>query len=180
MEAKPSAPKTVAPMAAEPWDDGLAAALKGQFNDSSPETLQYRGQRFVTLGREVAVPVLQWFREQGFDFLVDLTAVDHPEQAARFELIYIVYNPATQERIRIKARVAEGDAAPSVCAVFEGANWLEREVFDMFGIKFDGHPDMRRMLMPDEWAGHPLRKDYDILQMDQTWVQAHLGIESGQ
>ena len=180
MEAKPSAPKTVAPMAAEPWDDALAIALKQQLTDSSPETSQYRGQRFVTVRKDALLPVLQWFREQGFDFLVDLTAVDYPEQASRFELIYIVYNVSTQERIRVKVRVKEGEAAPTAGPVFDGANWLEREVFDMFGIRFDGHPDLRRMLMPDEWAGHPLRKDYDILNMDQAWVQANLGIESGQ
>jgi NADH-quinone oxidoreductase subunit C len=76
--------------------------------------------------------------------------------------------------------VAEGDKVPSVTGVWPTANWLEREIYDMFGVVYEGHPDLNRILLPDEWVGHPLRKDYDILKQDEAWVKANLGIESGQ
>ena len=90
--------------------------------------------------------------------------------------------------IRLRATNASGSKRKSPTArpspvrvpIWATANWLEREVFDMFGIKFDGHPDMKRILLPDGWKGHPLRKDYGILQQDNEWVQINLGIESGQ
>jgi NADH-quinone oxidoreductase subunit C len=92
----------------------------------------------------------------------------------------VLYSFSRNERIRVKTRIKEGQKPQSVVGVHLTANWLEREVYDMFGIEFQGHPDLRRILMPDEWEGHPLRKDYDILQMDNRWVQENLGIESGQ
>ena len=98
----------------------------------------------------------------------------------QFDLIWILYSFATNERIRVKTLVAEGENAPSVTSIWPAANWLEREVYDMFGIRFDGHPDLKRILLPDEWKGHPLRKDYGIIQQDNEWVQINLGIESGQ
>jgi len=95
-------------------------------------------------------------------------------------VILNLYSFAKNERLRIKAHAADGEKVPSLVEVWIAANWLEREVFDMFGIKFDGHPDMKRILLPDDWKGHPLRKDYGILQQDNEWVQINLGIESGQ
>jgi NADH-quinone oxidoreductase subunit C len=95
-------------------------------------------------------------------------------------LVYILYSFSRNERIRVKARVKEGEKPATMTTVHLTADWLEREVFDMFGIEFEGHPNMKRILMPDEWQGHPLRKDYSILGMDQKWVQENLGIESGQ
>jgi len=75
---------------------------------------------------------------------------------------------------------AEGEQVPSVTGLWPTANWLEREVYDMFGVQYEGHPDLKRILLPDGWTGHPLRKDYDILKQDDAWVQANLGIPSGQ
>jgi NADH-quinone oxidoreductase subunit C len=77
-------------------------------------------------------------------------------------------------------QAAAGEKVPSVTSVWPTANWLEREIYDMFGVDFEGHPDLKRILLPDEWTGHPLRKDYDILKQDENWVRANLGIESGQ
>ena len=82
--------------------------------------------------------------------------------------------------MRVKTQIKEGEPAPSVVALWPAANWLERECYDMFGTAFEGHPDLRRILLPDGWKGFPLRKDYSILQQDKEWVQANLGIESGQ
>ena len=108
--------------------------------------------------------------------LTDLTAVDWFERQPRFDVILNLYSFAHNQRLRVKAPVS--DACPSVCRVWPAANWLEREVYDMFGVKFEGHPDLKRILMPDEWKGHPLRKDYDILKQDADWVRENLGIES--
>jgi NADH-quinone oxidoreductase subunit C len=95
-------------------------------------------------------------------------------------VVWVLYSFPRNERIRVKTQIADGESLPSSVPIWATANWLEREVFDMFGIKFDGHPDMKRILLPDGWKGHPLRKDYGILQQDNEWVQINLGIESGQ
>lgn len=97
-----------------------------------------------------------------FDFCSDVTATDWPPRAERFDLIYCLYSTTLRQRVRIKVRTAEADAVPSVAGVWPAANWFEREIFDLFGIRFDGHPDLRRILMPDEWQGHPQRKDYPL------------------
>jgi len=90
-----------------------------------------------------------------------------------------LYSFAKNERLRLKVRAADAEEVPSVVGVWPTANWQEREVFDMFGIVFSGHPNLKRILLPDEWQGYPLRKDYDILQQDTAWVRENLGIESG-
>ena len=91
-----------------------------------------------------------------------------------------LYSFPKNERLRLKAHLGENEGVGSVVIVWPVANWLEREIFDMFGIRFEGHPNLRRILLPDEWQGYPLRKDYDILQQDKAWVRENLGIESGQ
>ncbi len=98
----------------------------------------------------------------GFDACSDVTAVDWPPRQPRFDLVYSLYSTALCHRVRLKVRVADAEAAPSVSGVWPAASWLEREVFDLFGIPFDAHPDLRRILMPDDWQGHPQRKDYPL------------------
>jgi NADH-quinone oxidoreductase subunit C len=118
--------------------------------------------------------------EEHFDLLVDLTAVDWPKREKRFDLVLILYSFAKNERLRVKAMLGESEPVASVEGVWPVANWLEREVYDMFGIVFEGHSNLKRLLLPEEWQGYPLRKDYDILQQDEAWVRENLGIESGQ
>jgi NADH-quinone oxidoreductase subunit C len=186
--AKPSppkpaaaAPKPPAIMAATPWENDLARELKERFGDRIGETSTYLGQNFVVAKPEAAVAILEYLKlEADFDYLVDITAVDWPKRPERFDLVYIVYSFPRNERVRIKTHIPDGYKPETAVGVHLTANWLEREVFDMFGIEFAGHPDMRRILMPEGWQGHPLRKDYSILQQDQRWVQENLGIESGQ
>jgi NADH-quinone oxidoreductase subunit C len=174
-------PKPPPVMAATPWESDLARELKERFGDRIRETSTYLGQNFIVTQPDAAVPVLEYLKlEADFDYLVDITAVDWPKRAERFDLVYVVYSFPRNERVRIKTMIAEGYMPESSVGVHTGANWLEREVFDMFGIEFEGHPDMRRILLPEEWQGYPLRKDYGILQQDQRWVQENLGIESGQ
>lgn len=100
--------------------------------------------------------------EAVFDLCSDLTATDWPARAERFDVVYALYSTRLRHRVRLKVRVADGGSLPSVVAIWPAANWLEREVFDLFGIRFDGHPDLRRILMPDDWQGHPQRKDYPL------------------
>jgi NADH-quinone oxidoreductase subunit C len=98
-----------------------------------------------------------------FDFLAELTAVDFWPREPRFELVYILVSIGQRARLRMKVRLSADDAHVStVSAVWPAANWLEREVWDLFGVVFDGHPDPRRLLMPEDWEGYPLRKDYPV------------------
>lgn len=173
--------KPLAPMATSPWEEDLTRELREKFADQITEFSLYLGQKFLLARPEAVVPILEHLKlEAGFDYLVDVTAVDYPERSERFELVYILYSFDRNERIRIKTRIPEGYRPVSAVRVYPTANWLEREVFDMFGIEFDGHPDLRRILLPEDWTGHPLRKDAGILDMDNRWVREHLGIESGQ
>jgi len=174
-------PKPPATMAATPWESNLAREIKERFGERVTETSTYLGQNFVVCKPDAAVPLLEFLKlEADFDYLVDLTAVDWPKRPERFDLVYILYSFARNERVRVKTYIADGYQPETAIGVHLTANWLEREVFDMFGIEFAGHPDMRRILLPEEWQGHPLRKDYGIIQQDDRWVQENLGIESGQ
>jgi NADH-quinone oxidoreductase subunit C len=174
-------PKPPPPMAATPWESELSAQLRDRFGDQIVECSTYLGQNFLVSKPEAAIPILEFLKlEADFDYLVDLTAVDYPKRAERFEVVYILYSFARNERIRVKTAVADGAKPATAVTVHAAANWLEREVFDMFGIEFEGHPDMRRILLPEEWSGFPLRKEYGLIQQDERWVQENLNIESGQ
>ncbi|MBS1874605.1 MAG: NADH-quinone oxidoreductase subunit C [Acidobacteria bacterium] len=165
-----------------PWQDDLTAAVKQQFGDRVLEFLTYRDQKFIVAAPEAAVALIEYLKfEAGFDYLVDVTAVHWPKrEGAQFDVIYILYSFERNDRVRVKVKIADGYKPETVTTVHLTANWLEREVFDMFGIQFASHPDLRRILMPEDWSGYPLRKDYSIIQMDQRWVKENLGIESGQ
>jgi NADH-quinone oxidoreductase subunit C len=178
--AAPAPPKPPAVMAATPWDSDLAREIKERFGDRAGETSTYLGQNFIVVKPDAAVSLLEYLKlEADFDYLVDITAVDWPKRPERFDVVYVVYSFARNERVRIKTYVPDGFKLETAVGVHLTANWLEREVFDMFGIEFEGHPDLRRILMPEEWQGYPLRKDYGILQQDDRWVQENLSIESG-
>lgn len=169
-------------METAPWDSELTRQLKGQFGDAILESATYRDQNFVVAQPAAAVALLDYLKlEAEFDYLVDVTAVHWPKrEETQFDLVYILYSFSRNERLRVKVRIADGYRPQSVTGVHRTADWLEREVYDMFGIEFAGHPDLRRILMPDEWTGFPLRKEYPITGMDQRWVKENLGIESGQ
>jgi len=173
--AKPTGPTPI------PWDSPIVARLKSQYGSGVQEAVTYLGQNYFVLDASITPEALQILRDEGqFDYCVDITALHHPTREKPFDLIWILYSFPRNERIRVKTAIADGASFPSSVSIWPTANWLEREVFDMFGIKFDGHPDMKRILLPDGWKGHPLRKDYGIIQQDQEWVQINLGIESGQ
>jgi NADH-quinone oxidoreductase subunit C len=155
--------------------------LKERFGSGIREASTYLGQSYMLVDRSVVYDVLQELHdEQEFNYLVDCTAVHYPQRPQPFEVVWILYSFARNDRVRVKTALAEGEAAPTATSLWSTANWLEREVFDMFGIRFEGHPDLRRILLPEDWKGYPLRKDYSIIQQDREWVQVNLGIESGQ
>ena len=177
----PAAPAKPAGPVPERWESELVTALKQQYGSGILEASRYLGQRYLIVDSSILPEILRRMREQeGFDYCVDITAVHYPKREQQFDIVYVLYSFPKNERIRVKTRVKDGDHIPSAFPIWPTANWLEREVFDMFGIVFDGHPGLKRILLPEDWRGHPLRKDYDILQQDREWVQINLGIESGQ
>jgi NADH-quinone oxidoreductase subunit C len=188
--AKPTAPAAPKPPAAppkpagpvpEPWESEMVASLKQQYGSGIVEALSYLGQKYVTVDSSILAEILLRMRdEEGFNYCVDITAVHYPKREQQFDIIYVLYSFAHNQRIRVKSRIADGAMIQSAVSIWPTADWLEREVFDMFGIPFAGHPGLKRILLPEDWTGHPLRKDYGILQQDTQWVQLNLGIESGQ
>ena len=158
----------------------MVAKFKGEYG-SGIEPLTHLGQNYMVVDRSLIPEILQnLHNEEQFDYCVDITAVHYPNREKQFDVVWVLYSFSRNERIRVKTMIADGESLASSVPIWTTANWLEREVFDMFGIKFDGHPDMKRILLPDGWKGHPLRKDYGILQQDNEWVQINLGIDSGQ
>jgi NADH-quinone oxidoreductase subunit C len=175
----PAPPKPAGPIPT-PWDSPMVAKYK-QCYGSGVTALTHLGQNYLEVDRSLIPDLLRILRDdEQFDYCVDITAVHYPKREKQFDVVWILYSFARNERMRVKTQIADGESIASVVTIWATANWLEREVFDMFGIKFDGHPDMKRILLPDGWKGHPLRKDYGIIQQDNEWVQINLGIESGQ
>ena len=118
----------------------------------------------VYVNKESIIPILEFIRtDAAFDYgyLSDITATDE-QIDPRFEVVYQMYSMSRHNRIRLKVRVRENEDVPTAVSLWPAANWAEREIFDMFGIKFKGHPDLRRILMDERWVGHPLRKDYPL------------------
>ena len=120
----------------------------------------------VYVSREQLLQVAQALRDRpelAFNFLAEVTAADYWPREPRYELVYVLVSMAHRARLRMKVRLnADDPHVPTICGIWPAANWLEREVWDLFGIAFDGHPDPRRLLMPEDWDGFPLRKDYPV------------------
>jgi NADH-quinone oxidoreductase subunit C len=165
----------------EPWTGELAETIKAAFPDAGIEAWTYLSQNYLIVHRDRILDLCKYLRDEaGFALLADLTAADYPKRERRFDVIYQLLSFTRNERLRVKSYVGESESIESVMPIWIGADWMEREVFDMFGIRFEHHPNLKRILLPDEWDGHPLRKDYSILKQDQKWVQENLHIQSGQ
>jgi NADH-quinone oxidoreductase subunit C len=190
--AKPAAKPAAPPAPLIPTDPAPPAdlpvpafitALQAKMPEAVEHVAYWVGDWSVIVAPDRVVEATTFRRdapEGRFDYLSDLTAADWPARAdRRFDVIYCLYSTTLRQRVRVKARVADGQVVPSVTGVWTGANWLEREVFDMFGISFAGHPDLRRILMPADWQGHPQRKDYPlegpgelVMESPQDWLKA--------
>lgn len=158
----------------------LVKKLKAQFGEAIGEAVEFIGQLSVTVDGARIVQICDFLRldkEVGFDYLSDLTCVHYPDRReAPFEIVYNLFSIASNERIRLKVRTSE--AVDSVTGVWPAANWLEREVFDLFGVRFTNHPDLRRLLLPPDWQGFPMRKDYPLEFVENTWTEEHLPVMS--
>src|SRR5579859_2050225 len=135
--------------------------------NTNPESLTDarwdRDELTLTIAREAIVPAAQAVQQAGYNFLEDVTAVDWFPASPRFQISYHIVSHRLKERIRLRVMVDEASASlDSITPVWPSANYYEREVFDLFGVRFDGHPNLRRIMMPEEWQGHPLRKDYPV------------------
>jgi NADH-quinone oxidoreductase subunit C len=142
--------------------EALAERLRERF----PDLLVALGEVTVVVDPEEVVPALGWLREQAdlaFGWLADISATDWPGRDPRFWIAYHLFSMEHRHRVRVKAGLPpEAPAVATVTGLFPTADWLEREVYDFYGVVFEGHPDLRRILMPEDWDGHPLRKDYSL------------------
>jgi NADH-quinone oxidoreductase subunit C len=156
----------------------LAQKLREQFGEGIQGAFTFLDQLSLHLSPSSLVPVCQFLRDDtdsAFNFLSDVTCVHYPErEEAPFELVYNLYSINRNERVRLKVGVSESEGAESVTGVWPTANWMEREIFDLFGVRFQNHPDLRRLLLPPDWEGHPLRKDYPLEFMENNWTAKHL------
>ncbi len=148
-------------------DHPIALSLRERFPDVYICGIQFRGDLSVYIHPRGLLEICNFLKndaEMDFDYLVNLCSVDDPAEAERFEVIYELLSIRKRHQVRLKARIPErGAAMDSVVSVWKGANFLEREVFDMMGIRFNGHPDLRRILLPDDYdEGYPLRKDFPV------------------
>jgi NADH-quinone oxidoreductase subunit C len=180
--AKPAPPPPKAPPPVQvALENDLTKRYRHRFGEAILDALEDRKQPYLVIDSAQLADIARYSRdEEKFDLLEDYTAVDWPRRDKRFDLIAILYSFPHNTRLRLKIPIAETERPASFVEIWPTANWLEREIFDMFGIAFAGHPDLKRILLPDEWQGHPLRKDYDILRQDTAWIRENLGIESGQ
>jgi NADH-quinone oxidoreductase subunit C len=184
--AAPAAPRPPAPPPAPKegpvaLDNDLVKRYKEKFGPAILEAWTDRKQSILVVARELLAEIAIYSRDdEKFDWLSDLTAVDWPKREKRFDIVLLMYSFEKNERLRLKVHASEDERVPGVQGIWSTANWMEREAYDMFGVIFEGHPDLKRILLPDEWQGFPLRKDYDILKQDTAWIRENLGIESGQ
>lgn len=161
-EALTTLPDKAAVLAQLPDHPALKAILN--WNPAALEDARFdRGELTLAIAAGQIRGACESVRAGGYNFFEDMTAVDWYPAAPRFQLSYHLLSHAYKERIRLRVMVDEADpAVESITPIWVGANFYEREVFDLFGIRFEGHPDLRRIMMPEEWKGHPLRKDYPV------------------
>ena len=179
--APPGTARPASPPVQVRLENDLTKRYRQRFAAAILDALEDRKQPYLVIDSTKLLDVARYSRaEEKFDLLEDFTAVDWPRREKRFDLIAILYSFPHNTRLRLKIPIAETERPASLVEIWPTADWLEREIFDMFGIVFAGHPGLKRILLPDEWQGHPLRKDYDILRQDRAWIRENLGIESGQ
>src|SRR5437667_8467178 len=182
-KAAPAAPKPPVkkkeegPKPVDASNHPLVKRLKGKFGDAIIEASEFLGQLSIRVGRERVAEVCNTLKNDSqtpFDYLSDLTCVHYPDnREAPFEVVYNLYSISKNERVRLKV-ATNGEGINSVTSIWPSADWPEREVYDLFGVVFRNHPDLRRILLPPDWEGHPLRKDYPLEFIENEWTKRHL------
>lgn len=177
----PKAPVKKKEEGAKPADASnhpLVKRLGERLSDAVVEATEFLGQLSVRVKGERIVEVCESLKrdaESPFDYLSDLTCVHFPENTdAPFEVVYNLYSISANVRVRLKVATTDAVGVESVTGVWPAANWMEREVYDLFGVQFRHHPDLRRLLLPLDWEGHPLRKDYPLEPVENNWTVKHL------
>jgi NADH-quinone oxidoreductase subunit C len=153
------------PEGVDPEQHIAVQKLRAAMPNAIVEATAFRDQVSIRVAKDNLLQVCFFLRDTPgveLDFLTDLTAVDYPTRPERFDVVTHLYSMSQNHRLRVKCAVGDGGSVPSISSVWKAANWEEREAFDMFGIVFDGHPDLRRILLPEDWEGYPLRKDYPL------------------
>jgi NADH-quinone oxidoreductase subunit C len=153
------------PAGVDPEENVAVQKLRAAMPDVIEEATSFRDQVSVRVNKDRIVEVCTFLRDTPgleFDFMTDLTAVDYPTRPRRFDVVMHLYSMTLNHMLRVKAAVGENETIPTVSSVWKTANWQERECYDMFGVVFEGHPDLRRILLPEDWEGFPLRKDYPL------------------
>jgi NADH-quinone oxidoreductase subunit C len=157
-------------------ENAAVGKLKEKFSGSVLDVTEFRGETTVTVKKEDIVAICAFAKKElGYNLLSDVCGVDYLGRAPRFMVVYHLFNISTKEPLRLKAPVEEKDPRiDTVSGIWATANWHERECWDLMGIVFNNHPDLRRILMPDDWEGHPLRKDYPLQGPDREPYQGRL------
>ncbi len=181
--AAPAAPKPPVkkkdegPKPVDASNHPLVKKLKEKLGDGVLEAAEFLGQLSIAIARERIVEACAALRdddETPFNYLSDLTCVHYPDnQSAPFQVVYNLYSISKNERVRLNVDT-NGEGVESVTGVWASADWMEREVYDLFGVVFHHHPDLRRILLPPDWDGHPLRKDYPLEFIENRWTENHL------
>jgi NADH-quinone oxidoreductase subunit C len=161
------APELATP--SNPLADATVALLRDRFPDSVVEATEHRGEMTIVVRPDVIVEVCRALRDErnlAYNYLADISAVDWLEREPRYDIVYHLLSLATYAVVRLKVRIGGEETPdpeiPSVTPIWPGADWFEREIYDLFGIRFSGHPNQTRILMPQDWVGYPLRKDYPL------------------
>ena len=180
-QGAPKAPvkkKEEGPKPTDAANHALVVKIREQLDGAVIEASEFLGQLSIRLEPSRIVEVCDFLKRDAatpFDFLSDLTCVHLPDRAeAPFDVVYNLYSIPANERVRLKVAADESEGVETVSGVWPAANWMEREVFDLFGVPFRNHPDLRRILLPPDWQGHPLRKDYPLEFIENEWTAKHL------
>jgi NADH-quinone oxidoreductase subunit C len=166
-EKAPSEEKSTRPEAVDASGHAWVRSIRAALPDTVVSAKEFAGQVTVVVQKDAIARVARYLKDaEDFKYCVDATAVDWKTRDPRFDVVYHFYSFSKNARIRVKCGAADGDEVPSIASVFLSANWCEREIWDMFGIPFSGHPDLRRILTWEGFKGHPLRKDFPLEGID--------------